>query len=124
MQWFQYATTFIKDVKELIFSTGKGNVSAKGEMFSDCVLETQSIAENQNLTQPYFIDSQNGIYTAELHAIKGVPFTLKQYKALKANTNGLFAYKCDETQRYGWVQEVSYSFVEGTIDLILIPKVA
>lgn len=124
MQWFQYATTFIKGVKELIFSTGKGNVSAKGEMFSDCVLETQPIAENQNLTQPYFIESQNGIYTAELHAIKGVPFTFRQYKALKANPSGLFAYKCDETQRYGWVQEASYSFVEGTIDLILIQKVA
>jgi len=124
MQWFQYATTFIKGAKELIFSTGKGNVSAKGEMFSDCVLETQSIAENQNLTQPYFIESQNGIYTPELHSIKNVPFTFKQYKALKENTNGLFAYKCDETQRYGWVQEASYSFVDGTIDLILIPKVA
>lgn len=124
MQWFQYATTFIKGVKELIFSTGKGNLSAKGEMFSDCVLETQPIAENQNLTQPYFIESQNGIYTAELHAIKGVPFTFRQYKALKANPSGLFAYKCDETQRYGWVQEASYSFVEGTIDLILIQKVA
>lgn len=124
MQWFQYITTFIKGAKELIFSTGKGNVSAKGEMFSDCVLETQPISENQNLTQPCFIESQNGIYTAELHAIKSVPFTFKQYKALKANPNGLFAYKCDEIQRYGWVQECSYSFVEGTIDLILIPKAA
>lgn len=124
MQWFQYATTFIKGAKELIFSTGKGNVSAKGEMFSDCTIETQAIAENQNLTQPYFIESQNGIYTPELHSIKNVPFTFKQYKALKENTNGLFAYKCDETQRYGWVQEASYSFVDGTIDLILIPKVA
>jgi hypothetical protein len=124
MQWFQYITTFIKGTKELIFSTGKGNVSAKGEMFSDCVLETQPIAENQNLTQPYFLESQNGIYTPELHTIKSVPFTFKQYKALKANPSGLFAYKCDETQRYGWLQECSYSFVEGTIDLILIPKVA
>lgn len=124
MQWFQYATTFIKGVKELIFSTGKGNLSAKGEMFSDCVLETQPIAENQNLIQPCFIESQNGIYTAELHAIKGVPFTFRQYKSLKANPSGLFAYKCDETQLYGWVQEANYSFVDGDIDLILIPKVA
>lgn len=124
MQWFQYITTFIKGAKELIFSTGKGNVSAKGEMYSDCTIETQPIAENQNLTQPYFIESQNGIYTPELHTIKSVPFTFKQYKALKANPSGLFAYKCDETQRYGWLQECSYSFVEGTIDVILIPKVA
>jgi hypothetical protein len=60
----------------------------------------------------------------ELHKIEGVPFTFQQYKSLQANPHGLFAYKCDETQRYGWVQECSYSFVGGTIDLILIPKVA
>lgn len=122
MQWFKYLTTFLKTTKELIFSSGKGNTAAEGELVSVCEIESGVISEKQNLTQPNFITDQTGIYLAELHTVESVPFTFQQYKLLKANPHGLIAYKCDTTQLYGWIQEVNYSFVDGAIDLSLIPK--
>jgi hypothetical protein len=124
VQWFEYVTTFLKSAKELLFSSGKGNTAAEGELTSGCEFESGVLSEKQNITSSDIIVDSNGIYLPELHKIEGVPFTFQQYKSLQANPHGLFAYKCDETQRYGWVQECSYSFVGGTIDLILIPKVA
>lgn len=123
LQWFQYVTTFLKSAKELIFSSGKGNTSAEGELISECSIDENVLSEKQNITQSDFILNQEGIFIPELHTISGVPFTFQQYKSLQSNPHGLFAYKCNETQLYGWLNECSYSFVDGTIDLVLIPKV-
>jgi len=123
LQWFQYVTTFLKSAKELIFSSGKGNTSAEGELISECSIDENVLSEKQNITQSDFILNHDGIFIPELHTISGVPFTFQQYKSLQSNPHGLFAYKCNETQLYGWLNECSYSFVEGTIDLVLIPKV-
>jgi len=123
LQWFQYVTTFLKSAKELIFSSGKGNTSAEGELISECSIDENVLSEKQNITQSDFILNHDGIFIPELHTISGVPFTFQQYKSLQSNPHGLFAYKCNETQLYGWLNECSYSFVDGTIDLVLIPKI-
>jgi len=122
MNLFKYLTSFIKGTKELIFSSGKGNIAAEGELDSVCSIEAGVISEKQNLTQTDFAGSQSGLFTAELHEIENVPLTFEQYKTIRANPHGLIAYKCDNTQLYGWIQSLEYSFVDGDATLILIPK--
>lgn len=123
MKWFQYVTTFLKGTKELLFASGKGNTAAEGELVGGCNNENGVISEKQNLVQTNFTDSQDGIFIPELHNLDKVPFTFQQYKSVRANPEGLFAYKCDDVQRYGWLQEFSYSFVDGEADIVLIPRV-
>jgi hypothetical protein len=123
MAWFQFITTFLKTTKELLFSSGKGNTAAQGELISVCSIANGVVSEKENITQSLFFEDQNGIYLPELHEIQKVPFTFQQYKLVQANPHGLFAYACDATQRYGWLQEISYDFVNGEADLILIPKI-
>jgi hypothetical protein len=122
MNLFKYLTTFIKGTKELIFSNGKGNIAAQGNLDSVCSIEAGVISEKQNLTQEDFAGDQSGLFTAELHEVENVPLTFEQYKTIRANPHGLIAYKCDEVQRYGWIQSLEYSFVDGDATLILIPK--
>jgi hypothetical protein len=122
MAWFQFITTFLKTTKELLFSSGKGNTAAEGELISVCSIASGVVSEKENITQSLFFEDQNGIYLPELHEIQKVPFTFQQYKLVQANPHGLFAYSCDATQSYGWLQEISYDFVNGEADLILIPK--
>ena len=122
MNLFKYLTTFIKGTKELIFANGKGNIAAEGELDSICSIEAGVISEKQNLTQTDFAGDQSGLFTAELHEVENVPLTFDQYKTIRANPHGLIGYKCDDTQLYGWIQSLEYSFVDGDATLILIPK--
>lgn len=123
MNWFQYLTTFLKTTKELIFSSGKGNIAAQGESYSNCTIESGVISEKQNLLQADFQGNQDGIFTAELHTISEAPMTFKQYKLIQGNPHGLIAYKCSDVQLYGWIKELKYSFIDGSASFILIPKV-
>ena len=123
MNWFQYLTTFLKTTKELIFSSGKGNIAAQGESYSNCTIESGVISEKQNLLQADFQGNQDGIFTAELHTISEAPMTFKQYKLIQSNPHGLIAYKCSDVQLYGWIKELKYSFIDGSASFILIPKV-
>ncbi len=123
MKWFKYITTFLKSTKELIYSSGKGNTAAEGELINVCSIESGVISEKQNITQSDFQTSEDGIYLAELHGVDEVPFTFEQYKSVKLNPHGLIAYNCDAVQKYGWIQEFEYSFVDGKASFILIPKV-
>ena len=122
MNLFRYITTFIKNTKELIFSNGKGNISAEGQLSSFCSIETGVISEKQNLLQNDFISDQTELFNPELHEIENVPLTFEQYKSIKSNPHGLIGYKCDGNQLYGWVQSLEYSFVDGDATFILIPK--
>lgn len=122
MRWFKYLTTFIKDVKELVFTSGKGNIAAEGELESGCKIDSGVISEKQNLLETDFLYSQIPLFSAELHEVNDVPFTHEQYKLVKANPEGLIAYSCDGVQSYGWIKEIEYSFVDGSADFILIPK--
>jgi hypothetical protein len=123
MNWFQYLTTFLKTTKELIFSSGKGNIAAQGESYSNCTIESGVISEKQNLLQADFQGNQDGIFTAELHTISEAPMTFKQYKLIQSNPHGLIAYKCSDVQLYGWIKQLKYSFIDGSASFILIPKV-
>ena len=123
MKWFKYITTFLKSTKELIYSSGKGNTAAEGELINVCSIESGVISEKQNITQSDFQTSEDSIFIAELHSVDEVQFTFEQYKSIKMNPHGLIAYSCDLEQKYGWIQEFEYSFVEGKASFILIPKV-
>lgn len=123
MKWFKYMATFLKSTNELLFASGKGNIAAEGELVSVCSIESGIISEKQNLVQSDFQYDQNGIYEAELHNIEECPLSFVQYKAIRENIHGLIAYQCDDVQKYGWIQEFEYSFVDGKASFILIPKV-
>ena len=124
MNWFKYATTFIKGVKELVFSSGKGNVTAKGELINDCKLDLGVIQENQNIKEDNFLDDIEYFSKAELHTISDVPFSFEQSKAIELNPHGLIKYSCDGVDYSGWINKHEYSFAKGSADFELIPKVS
>ena len=123
MNWFKYATTFVKGVKELIFSNGKGNLIAEGELISDCKLDSGVISEKQNIKEVNFIDNVNYLFRPEIDVITDVPLSFAQKKALNANPNGLIRYECDGVEYFGWQNKSEYSFVDGTTDFEIIPQI-
>lgn len=120
--WFEWITSFIKPFKELLFTNGKGNIDAKGELNSQCKLDAGIISEKQNIIEGNFLEYLDYIIDTELHEIEDVPLSFEDYKNIRANPEGLIAYQCDEVKRVGWIKEFTYSFAEGSASFILIPK--
>lgn len=123
MNWFKYATTFIKGIKQLIFSSGKGNIIAQGELLNDCKIDKGVISENQNILEADFIENIIYDLVAEIDVITDCPFSFQQNKALELNPHGLIRYECDGVEHYGWLNRVSYSMTKGTADFEIISKI-
>lgn len=122
MNWFRYLMTFKKSLKELLFSSGKGNISAGGQLVSSCSIDTGVILENQNLTQNDINSDVTQLFDAELHTIDEFNLTFRQYLTFKNNPHGLMSYNCGNGTLYGWIKELKYNNVEGVASAIIIPK--
>ena len=117
--WFKYVTAFMRGVREVVFSSGKGNTIAEGRCISDCDISGNVLAENQNIDSNDIANDTTPIFTAETVEIKGVPVSFRQYLEIKANPHGLVRYTCSSAGA-GWIKEFKYKIVDGTADFILL----
>jgi hypothetical protein len=117
--WFKYITAFMRGVREVVFSSGKGNTLAEGRCISDCDISGNVLAENQNIDSNDIANYTTPIFTAETVEIKGVPVSFRQYLEIKANPHGLVRYTCAGAGA-GWIKELKYKIVDGTADFILL----
>lgn len=117
--WFKYITAFMRGVREVVFSSGKGNTLAEGRCISNCDISGNVLAENQNIDSNDIANDTTPIFTAETVEIKGVPVSFRQYLEIKANPHGLVRYTCGSAGA-GWIKEFKYKIVDGTADFILL----
>ena len=117
--WFKLVTAFMRGVREVVFSSGKGNTLAEGRCISDCDISGNVLAENQNIDSNDIANDTTPIFTAETVEIKGVPLSFRQYLEIKANPHGLVRYTCAGAGA-GWIKELKYKIVDGTADFILL----
>ena len=117
--WFKFVTAFMRGVREIIFSSGKGNTLAQGRCISGCEITGNVLAENQNIDSNDIANDTTPIFTAETVEIKGVPVSFRQYLDIKANPHGLVRYTCGSAGA-GWIKEFKYKIVDGTADFILL----
>ena len=117
--WFKYVTAFMRGVREVVFSSGKGNTLAEGRCISDCDISGNVLAENQNIDSNDIANDTTPIFTAETVEIKGVPLSFRQYLEIKQNPHGLVRYTCGSAGA-GWIKELKYKIVDGTADFILL----
>lgn len=122
MNWFRYLMTFKKSLKELLFSSGKGNISAGGQLTSSCSIDNGVILENQNLTQNDINTDVTQLFDAELHTIDEINLTFRQYLTFKDNPHALISYNCGNGTLYGWIKELKYNIIDGVASAIIIPK--
>ena len=117
--WFKFVTAFMRGVREIVFSSGKGNTLAEGRCISGCEITGNVLAENQNIAANDIANDTTPIFTAETVEIKGVPVSFRQYLDIKANPHGLVRYTCGSAGA-GWIKEFKYKIVDGTADFILL----
>lgn len=125
MRWIQEVFKGFKDLTKakIIFTSGDGNYFAKGK-YTGNSLEGIAISENETITTDSFADVNKSIpyCGAELDELQDIGLTYTQYKLIKLNPHGLIGYSVNGEQRYSWIQDLKYSVLNGSVDLLLIPK--
>jgi hypothetical protein len=109
---------------KIIFMDGDGNYFASGEMASnDFKLESQILAENQNIDESFFANSINAlpIIKAERDNFS-YPISVNEFKNLLANPYGLIQYNNTCFDSEGWIETINYKPSTGIATFKLIPK--
>lgn len=119
MRWFRSIAAGYPNIDDtdnrLYFSSGVGNILAKGLLTDGCVLENQVIAENQDVSTALFKDvaAATPLWRNEPFNFD-YPLSLKEYQNIKANPYGYISYQCGHGEwEKGWISEVSYKPFEG-----------
>lgn len=120
MRWFRSIAAGYPNIVDtdnrLYFNSGVGNILAKGLQTGDgCIMENQSIAENQDISPVLFLDQAKAkpLWRNEPFNY-GYPLSLKQYKDIKANPYGYISYQCGNGEwKKGWISEIAYKPFDG-----------
>ena len=127
MRWFKYVVSSVKDYAgtKLIFTSGEGNIKAKGEQYYGCAIENDVVQENDNVERSIFSDSTqaNPIFSQENITFE-YPLTYNEFSAIFNNPYGLVEYECRNGQiKQGWIESLKYAPHDGIATFILLPKI-
>lgn len=119
--WYIFASYMKPDNKSLIFTTGTGNTVATGLNNTDCIIESNTLAENQEITLLTKADYIPPIWYNETVTLSA-PLAYEEFIQIQNNKYGLIGYICNDTTAYGWLQSMEYNLKEGEASFTLIPK--
>lgn len=129
MRWYKtiaagFASLY-DSANKLFFSSGTGNLIAKGELDPDgCVQEHAPIQENQNLfwTDFDFQADFTPIWKNETITYE-YPMSISEYRTLKADPYGYVSAQCGngDFNKY-WLKEIKFKLTKGIATFILRRK--
>lgn len=120
-----YASLFSSDSK-IFFSSGTGNLLARGEMIADdCKLENGVKQENQDLSVFDFTNATDylPIYKAERITFQDYPISVADWQRIKENLYGYFNVQCGngDFEKY-YIENMTYRLAAQKADFDLIKK--
>ena len=110
-------------VNQLFFSSGTGNLIAKGLMTdTTCRKEKVAISENDNIFVTQFIDDYTPLWKPELLTYD-YPMSIAEYRAIKDNPYGYVSVQCgnNEFKKY-WIKEIKFKPMKGVAGFSLRRK--
>lgn len=131
MRWYKtiaagFASLY-DSANKLFFSSGTGNLTAKGEINNDgCKLEHAPIQENQNLFWTDFANTEDFTPVWKNETITyEYPMSIAEYTALKTDPYGYISAQCGsgEFKKY-WLKEIKFKLTKGVATFILRRKYA
>ena len=110
---------------KIIFTDGDGNYFAEGEMESvRCKLENAAIKENATLSRTNFIDANEARPSLRPErVVYEYPMNSCEYKAIKANPNGLIYFEDECEHGFGYIDTLVHRPKEAMANFTLIPAV-
>lgn len=126
LRWFNTVISSYRkttSTSQLLFSSGDGNLVAKGQMTSaNCRLENAAIAENQVFDTSAFSDIEKALPIFKNETVTyEYPLNMDEFKMLLANPYGQIAFSNDEESGKGWILDVQYQPNEGKAKFTLLP---
>lgn len=129
MRWYKSILPSLpnfSNIAELMFNSGTGNFTAKGEMTAtDCKQENKAVAENESVyttiynSQDHFLP----IWENERINIPEYPLSLADYKKIKNNPYGYISFQCgDGEYEKGFIVEMKYTIATGKASFTLRKK--
>jgi hypothetical protein len=127
MRWFKTILNSYRDYLTgvLKFTSGSGNILAKGETNTPCRIENGIIQEKEDIDLSLFNTPSDSypFFYPEL-VIFDYPMSYEDYLIVLANPYGLIGYQCGGNDvSYGWIVDMKYSPYMGSVNFTLRPKI-
>lgn len=105
----------------LTFNSGEGNYLAGGQMNTQCFLEGETIAENQDIDVTVFddIDDASPIWKAEFMVFTA-PLSMEQFEDIKLDPYGLITLECNGVSYQGNIVSLTHNPNEGDANFKLL----
>jgi hypothetical protein len=98
----------------LTFNSGEGNYIAEGQMNTQCFLEGEIIAENQDIDTSVFDDiaDTSPIWETQF-LVFNAPLSMEQFEDIKLNPYGLVTLECRGVTYQGNIIQITHNPNEG-----------
>lgn len=120
----QSYVNLINTASKLFFTSGVGNILAKGDLpaYDPCKVEAVLLAENDDLDRTDISEGKDPIWKPDAVTYR-YPMSLKDYNTIKASPLGYIAYQCGSGQfEKGFIVNINYRIAKGDADITLRQK--
>ena len=105
----------------LTFNSGEGNYIAEGQMNTQCFLEGEVIAENQDIDTSIFDDITDALPIWETQfLVFNAPLSMEQFEDIKLDPYGLVTLECMGVTYEGNIVQITHNPNEGDANFKLL----
>ncbi len=110
---------------ELIFTGGKGNFYAMGQLTDSCKMEGVPLSESANIKRSLFNDADEATPLFRPETVKfEYPLSFNDFLTIYANPYGLIEFQCGSAPaEQGWIEDLQYKPYTGMAEFVLRPRI-